>query len=113
MKLKELRKKSNKTQKEMAKLLNMSQTGYNSYEIGKSEPNIDTLKKISKIFGVTIDYLVDNNTPYIIDKSQLTDEQEKLFEEIKTLSARQCDKIDAFILGMKSTETLKKSPLDF
>lgn len=45
----------------------MSQTGYNSYEIGKSEPNIDTLKKLSRYYNEPIDYMVDNELGYYVD----------------------------------------------
>ena len=56
--LKELRKDKNLTQKQIAKILNKSETGYASWEQGLSEPCISDLITISEYYGVTIDYLV-------------------------------------------------------
>lgn len=56
--LKELRKEKQLTQKQVAKVLNKSETGYASWEQGLSEPNINDLIAICKFFDVTLDYLV-------------------------------------------------------
>ena len=58
--LKELRINENLTQEDMAKMLNMSATGYASYEQGKAEPSIDTLITLARFFKVSIDELVGN-----------------------------------------------------
>lgn len=65
-KLKYLRKKSGKTQREMAKLLNISQNAYCKYELGTTEPNIQTIIELSKIFGVNLDFLMkeENNETF-------------------------------------------------
>lgn len=57
-KLKELRKEKGLTQKEIAKLLNLSETGYASYEQGLSEPSIDNIKKICQMYKITADELL-------------------------------------------------------
>ena len=55
MKLKEYRIKSNMTQKEVAKALNITQAGYGNYETGRTEPDINTLinggRKLFKIIS--------------------------------------------------------------
>ncbi len=38
----------------------MSQITISSWEIGITEPDIENLKKLSKLFGVSIDVLVEN-----------------------------------------------------
>ncbi len=58
--LKLLRESENLTQKDMAEMLNMSVTGYASYEQGKAEPDIDTLIILARFFNVSVDYLVGN-----------------------------------------------------
>ncbi len=58
-KLKELRKENNYTQKQIADLLNISITGYASWEQGLAEPNITALKKLCKIYKITADELLD------------------------------------------------------
>ena len=101
MKLKELRQKANKSQQDMANILNMSQTGYNGYETGKSEPNIETLKKLAQYFHTTIDNLVGYETPYLIDKSQFTQTQLKIIEQIKTLQEDLCEKVVSYVTGLQ------------
>lgn len=53
--LRELR--GNRSQREMAQLLDVKLTNYNSWENGK-EPNISTLIKIANYHDVTLDYLL-------------------------------------------------------
>ena len=45
-------------QKEVADLLNISQTNYSKYELGKINIPINTLKKLALIFDTSIDYLL-------------------------------------------------------
>ena len=40
------------TQTDVAKMLYMDRSTYSNYELGKSEPSIDTLKKLCGIFRV-------------------------------------------------------------
>ncbi|MBQ8309165.1 MAG: helix-turn-helix transcriptional regulator [Clostridia bacterium] len=56
--LKMIRQESNMTQKDVYTQLNISQNGYASYEQGRTEPNINTLIKLCKIFDVSSDYLL-------------------------------------------------------
>lgn len=60
--LKKLRKQNNYTQLEVAKLLGIQQKRYSTYETGATEPNIDMLKNFSKLYNVSIDYIVGNET---------------------------------------------------
>ena len=57
-KLKELRKESGLTQKEVAKLLKKSETGYASWEQGLAEPRVNDIRVLCKIYGVSADYLL-------------------------------------------------------
>ena len=56
--LKELRKENSLTQKQIAKIINKSETGYASWEQGLSEPGINDLILLSTYYKVSIDYLV-------------------------------------------------------
>lgn len=58
MNLKNLRKKNNYSQTEIAQKLNVVQATYNGYETEKYEPNIETLCKLADIYGVSLDYLI-------------------------------------------------------
>ena len=59
--LKELRKEKGLTQKQVAKMLNKSETGYASWEQGLSEPSINDIRLLCEIFGVSSDFLLGIN----------------------------------------------------
>ena len=58
--LKHLRKKFGYNQRDIAKKLNISQPGYAKYENDLAEPDMDRLITLSKLYGVSTDYLLDN-----------------------------------------------------
>ena len=47
------------TQKQVAKALNVVESCYANWEQGRTEPNIDMLRKLSIIFNVNIDDLIN------------------------------------------------------
>ena len=56
--LTELRKQNQLTQLELAEKLNYSDKAVSKWEQGESMPGIEVLYKISKLYGVSLDYLV-------------------------------------------------------
>lgn len=65
--LRELREDKDLTQSAIAKYLDMSQTGYSQYEIGKNDIPTRVLIKLSLFYGVSVDYLLnmtDEAKPY-------------------------------------------------
>ncbi len=69
--LKEIRNSRLMTQQEVANKLNITQATYSGYEAGKYQPSIDILIAMSKLFKVSIDYLVGNENEFTIDMSNL------------------------------------------
>lgn len=57
-KLKELRLKSNMTQKALAMRLSVSQSAISAWERGIFQMNSSKMKEIANFFGVTVDYLL-------------------------------------------------------
>jgi len=57
-KLQKLRKDRGLTQEELAEALYVSRTAVSKWESGRGYPGIDSLKEISRFFGVTIDGLL-------------------------------------------------------
>ena len=53
--LKQIRLSCALTQKQVSEVLGIERSTYTCYETGKSTPPIDTAKKLSKIFGVTLE----------------------------------------------------------
>lgn len=65
--LKDLEKIENLLQKDIAQILNMSQTGYSKYEVGTNDIPTDILKKLASYYDTSIDYLLcltDERKPY-------------------------------------------------
>ena len=56
--LKKLRKRANLSQTELAKQLQINQYNISFWEIGRSEPNIEQIIKLSEILHVPTDYLL-------------------------------------------------------
>lgn len=71
--LKKIRQDNNLTQEELAKKIDTSRSNIANYENNKNMPSIDILDKLSKIFNVSIDYLLgksDIRNPEEIKKIQ-------------------------------------------
>ncbi|MBD5086302.1 MAG: helix-turn-helix transcriptional regulator [Clostridiales bacterium] len=58
--LKDVRKLCQLTQKDVANQLGVVESCYANWEQGRTEPNIDMLRKLSKIFNVSIDELINS-----------------------------------------------------
>ena len=56
--LRDLREDKRLTQKQIGKFLNMSQTGYNQYEIGKNDIPTKVLIELSNFYNTSVDYLL-------------------------------------------------------
>lgn len=61
-KLVQLRKNKKLTQEDIATYLGITRPAYTAYEIGKRNPDYDTLIKIATFFNVTTDYLLGSNS---------------------------------------------------
>lgn len=84
-KIKMLRSENNMMQKELAKILNIAPPTLTNYEKDHREPNFETLKKLSEIFDVSIDWLlgvVENRTE---TKTKLAKPPEKYKKILDTL----------------------------
>lgn len=88
--LRNLRKSSNLTQKELGEQLGLSKAVISKYETGIGYPTFDTLIRISKYFGVTTDYLLGASKGKTVDVTGLTESQigfvRKLIAEFQKLN---------------------------
>lgn len=57
--LRELRKNKNLSQEQLGSILNVSANAVYSWEVGKTQPSIETIKQIAEYFDVSVDYLFD------------------------------------------------------
>ncbi len=71
--LKMLRNACGLTQQRIADMLNIDRSTYSYYETGKTKPDVETLIKISRIYYVTLDALVNNH--FELGKARIHTEQ--------------------------------------
>ena len=87
-KLKEIRKKIGLSQEQLAEIMNVSRQAITKWENDRGVPDISNLQELSKVFGITIDYLLDekNELPLLsirkkIDKEKYPNKL-KMYEEV-------------------------------
>ena len=56
--LRDLREDHDMTQKQIAQMLGMSQTGYSKYETGENDIPTQILIKLAKLYNTSVDYLL-------------------------------------------------------
>ena len=56
--IRDLREDRDLTQKEIANILEMSQTGYSKYETGENDIPTSVLLKLAKFYDTSVDYLL-------------------------------------------------------
>lgn len=81
-KLLELRKAKGLTQEELAESLYVSRTAVSKWESGRGYPNIDSLKAISRFFGVTIDELLSGDELLTIAEEDHKHREQKLCDAV-------------------------------
>ncbi len=77
-KLKELRKQSGMTQRQLADKLGITKSVVSYYELSERIPSPDVLKDLALIFRVSTDYLLGVERNKTIDVSDLSDDDIKL-----------------------------------
>lgn len=78
-KLKEIRKRFGLTQEKLSGLINVSRQAITKWENDEGLPDITNLQELSKLFGITIDYLLDkdNNLPALTLRKELDKDKYK------------------------------------
>lgn len=73
--LQQLRKANNMTQEALANELNISRQAVSNWETGNTLPDLDALLQLSKLYGVTINDLLEPQIPqkYLSSFEQLTE----------------------------------------
>ena len=73
LRIRDLRHEFKYTQEELGKKIGQKKSNISKYETGALEPGIDTLRELSKVFNVSLDFLMGNSdirNPYNEDKDK-------------------------------------------
>ena len=60
-KLKEIRKRFGLSQESLAEIMNVSRQAITKWESDEGLPDVSNLQELSKVFNLTVDYLLDND----------------------------------------------------
>ncbi len=82
IRLLELRNEKKLSQRDIAKLFNVSQGTYNNWENARTQPSLEQLIALADFFDVTVDYLIGKEDFYPSTDSgiKLNDRQIRLLE---------------------------------
>lgn len=104
-KLQQLRKQKGFTQEELAEKLYVSRTAISKWESGRGYPSIDSLKAISKLFGISIDELLSSEELMSIAETEQNEKTNRMRDLI--YGALDCMAAMMFVLpffGERKTE---------
>lgn len=72
------------SQEQVASLINVSKDTYRNYEKARTEPELDTIKKLASVFNVSIDFLFGDE---IIEneKEQIKNDIKRILKDLESL----------------------------
>lgn len=76
-KLLELRKKKGLSQLELAEELKVSRQAISRWEVGSAVPSIENLKCLGKLYGVSMDYLLNDEETAAVQQEPATQQQKQ------------------------------------
>lgn len=120
-KLKYFRKKSHLTQQQVADAIGIERSAYSYYELRKTNPKIETLQMLAKLYNTNVDLLLDNNDDrdeedilsspdrfeewYVDDKfNQLSDYEQAILLRVRLLSVKNKKKTLEYIDSLFENE---------
>lgn len=122
--LRYLRTEHGYTQQDIADKLGIHRSTYTYYENGKTEPNLDIVKKLTEIYNIPADDIIMNNksrseivadtkltlAPARKSKAPLTNVENELIEKFRDLNTEEreglLEKLKEYVAGKKSGEPL-------
>lgn len=102
-----LRKQNKKSQREIAKVLGITQSNYSKYELETTKPNIEMIEKLADYYDVSTDTILGHKTNSI-EFGTITMAQKKVVMEIINCDDLICEKADAYIQGLIVGENERK-----
>ena len=87
-KIKDLRKSKGLTQNELGEMCGVSGVSVYKWETGRVEPDISNIKKLSEIFGVSVNFLLD-----IAPEFDNEEERKKIYDMLQQLPDEKLDQV--------------------
>ncbi len=104
----ELRKSAGLNQVGLALKLNVSQKMVSAYETGTHQPSVEILLQLSRIFNVSVDYIIENSdikaTADSFSKNGLTNSEVELLDLFKKLDKEQQSKAIGIVFALLNYE---------
>lgn len=96
--LKQLRNEKKITQRQLAKLLNLSPSTIAMYETAQRKPDFETLQKIANFFDVSTDYLLGRTNIRNLYKEAVLQETKASYNlDVRGLSVEDIAKVEEYI----------------
>ncbi len=117
MRLKEVRKASGLTQREVATYVGVNQNTYSYWENGKTKIDSESIAKLAKLFNVSIDYLLDgspcktNIENFISEKPAVRSDHEKLLDVYDSLDEQSKNQLMS-VAYLIMSQSLKAQGID-
>lgn len=114
-KIKELRLARGLKQGKLAEILNISQANLSAWELGKWQPDIDSIIHIAQYFSVTTDYLLGvsnfprgDNATYEIELAPEAEDERRMLELYRTVKEKGGNEVAIKFIDLLSDLLLKK-----
>ena len=84
----ELRTGEGLSQRDIARIMNVSQGTYNNWENEKTQPSIEQLIALAEYFSVSVDYLIGNSDDFIriLSNEVISSDEKSLLKYYRELS---------------------------
>ena len=108
IKLKNIRLKMGLKQWEVAEKLGIKTQTYENYELGRREPNLDTLLQLADFFHVSLDELFGRENCDILNLNMLEKEEQSIIKTIRRLNKINLVKVETYALAKLEEQDSQK-----
>lgn len=102
---KECRERTHYSQKQVALTIGVKPPQISKWESGVGKPSRENCLKLAKLYNVTVDYLIGNDTEKQKEPPTGAALDHALIEMLVSLSPEQVQRVRDFVAGLKASET--------
>lgn len=101
--IKDLREQSGLLQSELGKKLNVSRACISSWECGRTEPSVEQVNKMAKIFNVSLNYLATGEYDVAVEDTSIKAIIE-VMPHLDSAALQQINSLSAYLLNINNSE---------